>query len=653
MSVHALGFMASNPIYFASAIGFVPLAWLFGILEPAVAGYALRLYRKLGERVAWWVFATFALLALGHFLYASGAISRVIDSPVSSNIFALLVPFLLLIGMAHTESTVVDAARKKRKERDLREQNDSAVEKRIAQAVQETEGLRDQLVRLAEREKTLAAREKDLENCAQQYYLLFTNNPQPMWVFDVRSLQILAANNAAQVQYGFTMNEFMSKTARDLLPPQDMAAFLEEVGRPARDAQPRRVWHQRRKDGSTFEVELRATDLNYGDRPARLLLADDTGDCQADNSKLKQDEKLDVISGVVGAVARHFDSLLGGISADADHLLSKPADTEISESVKRISTAANRATALTQQLLTAGAQLPFEKKALDFNRFLGQIEPNVRRIAGSTITFEKQYAPEHLSIMADSHLLEHIVLSLVLNAREAMPKGGTLSLKVSATRLRKGDTDGKFVCLKVRDTGCGMSPETQSHLFEPFFAPRESGENRGLGLASVHGAVKQLEGWIHVATKIGAGTEFSLYFPSCAAPAHAAPLQPTSAATASTAKTILLVEPSPRMRTMMRTALEWNGYRVVETDSSSLAMTLWPGQSKNIDLLLTDVTLPGTMSGRQLADQLRRDKPSMQVLYTYDSAERPAGLDQLKVEELVSKPFTTIELLESITRSIP
>src|SRR5215467_13452227 len=137
MSEHALGFMVSNPIHFASAIGFAPLTWLFGILEPAVAGYALRLYRKLGERVAWWIFATFALLALGHFLYASGAISKVIDSQVSSNIFALLVPFLLLIGMAHTESTVIDAARKKRKERELREQNDSAVEKRIAQAVQE------------------------------------------------------------------------------------------------------------------------------------------------------------------------------------------------------------------------------------------------------------------------------------------------------------------------------------------------------------------------------------------------------------------------------------------------------------------------------------------------------------------------------------
>jgi hypothetical protein len=151
MSVHALGFMASNPIEFASAIGFAPLTWLFAVLEPAVAGYALRLYRKLGERVAWWVFATFALLALGHFLHASGATSRVIDSPVSSNIFALLVPFLLLIGMAHTESTVINDARKKRKERDLRDQNESEAQKRVAQFAQETNGLREQVVRIAER----------------------------------------------------------------------------------------------------------------------------------------------------------------------------------------------------------------------------------------------------------------------------------------------------------------------------------------------------------------------------------------------------------------------------------------------------------------------------------------------------------------------
>src|SRR6266850_7719772 len=433
MAVHVLGFMASNPVEFASVVGFGSFTWLLGILEPAVAGYALRLYRKLGARIAWWVFATFSLLALGHFLHASGATSRVIDSPVSSNIVALLIPFLLLIGMAHTESTLIDA-RMKRKEPELRVQNDPHAQKRIADLIQQTEGLREQVARLAEREKSL-------ENSAQQYYLLFTNNPQPMWVFDLRSLQILAANDAAQVQYGFTQQEFLGRTARDLLPAEETEAFLADVGRPADDGQSRRVWHQRHKDGSTFEVEVRAVDLNYADCAARLIVASDSthrqvGDpnCQVGGSELRQEEKLEVISGVVSAVA----------------------------------------------------------------------------------------------------------------------------------------------------------------------------------------------------------------------PATA--VQPASAP--SGPKTILLVEPDARMRTMMRTVLEWNRYRVVETDSPSLAMTVWPSQSKNVDLLLTAITLPGAVSGRQLAEQLRRDKPSMKVLYTYDSSKRPDGFEQLKAQELVAKPFTSVELLESISRCV-
>jgi CheY-like chemotaxis protein len=132
--------------------------------------------------------------------------------------------------------------------------------------------------------------------------------------------------------------------------------------------------------------------------------------------------------------------------------------------------------------------------------------------------------------------------------------------------------------------------------------------------------------------------------------APATAVKPTSAPVAP--KTILLVEPDSRMRTMMRTVLEWNGYRVVEADSPSLAMTLWPSQSKNVDLLLTAVTLPGAVSGRQLAEQLRRDKPSMKVLYTHDSSKGSDGFEQLNAQELVAKPFTSVELLESISRSI-
>jgi PAS domain S-box-containing protein len=644
--------MSSNSIYFASALGFGPLTWLFGILEPAVAGYALRLYRILGARVGWWVFTTFCLLALGHAFHSSGTAARVLGSSVSFDLVTLLIPFLLLIGMVHTESTMVTNARVGRKERELRvrkesdaQQKESEAQQKMAELVQEAKELKERVAHLAEREKALG-------DSAQQYYLLFTNNPQPMWVFDLRSLQILAVNEAAQAQYGFTVKEFMGKTARELVPAQETQTFLADVARPANDGQFRSVWRQCRKDGSIFEAEVRAIDLRHADRPARLILASDNSHCQRSESALQHEQKMELISRVVTTVARHIENLPGEISIEADRLLSKPVDSEIGESVKRISAAAIRATAVTQQLLTVGAQRSIETQALDFNRFLTRLEPTIRRITGSSISFERQYAADRLFILADSRLLEQIVVNLVLNAREAMQTGGTLTLRTSTARFngsssRSGSREGTFVRLSVRDTGCGMSPEVRGQLFEPFFATRQTGESRGLGLASSYGATKQLGGWIDVASAVGAGTEFSIYFPSCPAPAIA--IEPKGSSSVS--KTVLLVEPDSRMRTMARTVLEWNGYRVVETDSASLAMTIWPSQAANIDLLLTEFTLPGTMTGRQLAERLCRAKPDLKVLYAYDFARRPDGIDQLKAEELVTKPYTSVELLDWISRS--
>jgi PAS domain S-box-containing protein len=483
--------------------------------------------------------------------------------------------------------------------------------------------------------------------------MLFTNNPQPMWVFDLRSLQILAMNDAAQAQYGFTGNEFADKTARELVPAQDTQTFLADVAQPANGGQPRGVWRQLRTDGSTFEVEVRAMDLRYPDRLARLILATNHTPQRSD-SALQQEQKMELIGSVVTAVARHVENLPGDISTETDFLLSKAGDSEIGESLKRISTAAVRASAVTQHLLMVGAQRSIETQALDFNRFLTRLEPTIRRIIGSSVSFEKHYAADRLFIMADSRLLEHIVVNLVLNAREAMPTGGTLSFRTSTAHFNRSssggrDKDGVFVRLAVRDSGCGMSAEAGSRLFEPFFATRQTGESRGLGLASSYGAAKQLGGWIDVASAIGSGTEFSIYFPSCPAPATAT--EPKGGSSVS--KTILLVEPDSRIRTMARTALEWNGYRVVETDSASLAITLWPGRAESIDLLLTEIALPEAVSGRQLAEQLSSAKPALKVLYMHDSSNRSDGVEQLKPEELLSKPFTSVDLLECISRRLP
>jgi CheY-like chemotaxis protein len=341
------------------------------------------------------------------------------------------------------------------------------------------------------------------------------------------------------------------------------------------------------------------------------------------------------------------------MSIEADRLLGQPVDSEVGESLKRISAAANRANTVVQQLLTVGAQRLLEKQALDFNRFLTQLEPTIRRITDSSISFERHYAADRLFIMADSYLLEQIVINLVLNAREAMPTGGTLSFRTSTVRLNASSNhsgkEGTFVRLSVRDSGCGMSPEIQARLFEPFFAMGQIGESKGLGLASTYGATKQLGGWIDVASEIGAGTEFNLYFVPCSAPVTA--IAPTDGSTA--AKTILLVEPDSRTRMMARTALEWNGYRVVETDSASLATTLWPSQAANIDLLLTEFALPGTMSGPQLAERLRRAKPNLKVLYTHDPGKHSDGLERLQAWESLAKPFTSVDLLECIGRCLP
>lgn len=636
--------MASNSIYIASALGFAPLTWLIGILEPAVAAYALRLYRILGARVAWWVFATFSLLALGHAFHSSGS-SRFLGSSVSFDLVTVLIPFLLLIGMVHTETAMVTSARVGRRERELRAQKESEAQQKIADLVHETDELRSRVAHLAEREKSL-------QDSAQQYYLLFTNNPQPMWVFDLRSLQILAVNCAAQAQYGFSVDEFVGKTARELVPAQESETFLRDVARPAADGRSRGVWRQCRKDGSIFEAEVRAIDLKHADCCARLILASDNAQHQRSDSALQHEQKTELISRVVTTVARHIENLPRDISAETDRLLSKPLDSEIGEALKRISAAAIRATAVTQQFLTVGAQRSVEMEALDFNRFLTRLEPTIRRITGSSIAFEKHHAADRLFIMADSRLLEHIVVNLVLNACEAMPAGGTLSFRTSTVRFNGNSSRGRegiFVRLAVRDTGGGMTAEVRAQLFEPFFAPRETGESRGLGLASSYGATRQLGGWIDVASTIGAGTEFSIYFPSCPAPATA--IEPARGSAVS--KTILLVEPDSRVRMMARTALEWNGYRVVETDSASVAMTVWPGQAEAIDLLLTELTLPEAVSGRQLAEQLCRAKPSLKVLYTHDPSKPSDGVEQLKAQELVAKPFSSVDLLECISRSLP
>jgi len=267
-------------------------------------------------------------------------------------------------------------------------------------------------------------------------------------------------------------------------------------------------------------VEMCTLDLSYAGCAARLVLAHDVTAQRQLQKQLLQTQKLEVTSQLAGGVADRFSRLVGVIEAEACTLAWRCEDAEASEPLKRIAATAGCAAGLTRQLLALVGRHPMQFQPVDLNALVEAESPKVAHLLGQNILLEKMCAEDLPPIMADAALVEQILHILVLNARDAMPDGGTLALSTAAVRVDEDRTHrheearaGAFVCLTVSDTGCGMTPEVQAHLFEPFFTTKEARKATGLGLATVHGLVKQHCGWVEVSTQPGAGSRFTVFFP--------------------------------------------------------------------------------------------------------------------------------------------
>lgn len=249
-----------------AVFGFGALAWFIASLQPAVAGYALRLNRNFGtQRVGWWLFVAFCLLALSHLMQRSQIFPGQ-SSTQASVILELLLPLLLLIGMAHTETVFVSRLRVERNQRALVLDLESKAQEKTAALCRENDNLLDEIARERQRHKTL-------QDSEREYRLLFANIPQPIWVFDLRSFRILAVNNSALSQYGFSPEEFLARSACELLPPEDVPAFLQDAAQPACGLQSPGLWRHRTKHGALLNVETTVVDLRFAGCPARLILA--------------------------------------------------------------------------------------------------------------------------------------------------------------------------------------------------------------------------------------------------------------------------------------------------------------------------------------------------------------------------------------------
>ena len=373
--------------------------------------------------------------------------------------------------------------------------------------------------------------------------------------------------------------------------------------------------------------------------------------------QLIQAQKMEAIGRLAGGVAHDFNNLLTVINGYSELMEAQlPDDEDLRSSLREIHRAGERAAALTRQLLAFSRKQVLQPELLDLNAVVSEVEKLLRRLIGEDVALVTRLDPALGSVKADPGQLEQVLMNLAVNARDAMPEGGTLTIETANAMLdtgfamaHPGARSGEYAVLTVADTGIGMSDEVRSHAFEPFFTTKDQGKGTGLGLATAYGIVKQSDGYITVDSEAGRGTTFRIYLPRAAGAAVPSGLGERPAQSPRGTETILLVEDEPGVRRLSRTILEAQGYSVLEAASGDEALKVARSHTGVIHLVATDVIMPG-MSGRVLWDRLRVLRPDARVLfmsgYTDDAIARHGVLE--RGIAFLQKPFTPQRLAEKV-----
>jgi signal transduction histidine kinase/CheY-like chemotaxis protein len=376
--------------------------------------------------------------------------------------------------------------------------------------------------------------------------------------------------------------------------------------------------------------------------------------------QLRQAQKMEAIGRLAGGVAHDFNNLLMAISGYAELALSAKTEESRRERIEEIATAADRAAALTRQLLAFSRKQVLQPRVLNLNVIVAEIEKMLRRLIGENIELVTRLAPLLDHVCADPGQLEQVIVNLVVNARDAMPDGGRLEIETENVEARPGHQvangelePGHYVVLVVKDTGQGMAQEVLDHLFEPFFTTKDSGKGTGLGLSMVYGIVKQSGGAVTVASEPNSGSSFSIYLPVAGVGEVPDELTAIPAAARQGGGRLLVVEDNPAVRHFVTEALTTAGYEVVDAESAERALGLLAADKEPLDLLLTDVVLP-KMDGYDLARLAVAAHPSLRVIYMSGYVDSPR-LRELALTEgidLIEKPFTSAAISARVAAAL-
>jgi PAS domain S-box-containing protein len=488
-----------------------------------------------------------------------------------------------------------------------------------------------------------------------------------MWVGDPETLAILAVNEPALKRYGYSREEFLAITGKDLRPPEEVPAFLDVIAALRPDRQLSNTTIHRAKDGSTFEVEITTTPSVFGNRQVLIVVAQDVTEKRRQAQQLEQSRRLESLGELAGGVAHDFNNLLGVIlnfdlfaKQQVEAVAEGPERERLQPVLKdlqRIERAAESGARLTHQLLAFARREVVQPRHLDLNSAVRELEPLLRRTLGEHIEFVTALAAGGQPVLIDPGHLEQVLTNLAVNARDAMREGGTLTISTQTVEVDEvyagghpGLKPGRYVELQVADTGSGMSEETLQRAFEPFFTTKPKGQGTGLGLATIHGIVTQAGGYVTLYSELGRGTRVRVLLPATdqAPPVSESPTpisKPLELATA----TILVVEDSEDLREVVGRILGQAGYQVIIAANGPEALQAAQAHAGQIDLLLTDVVMP-KMPGKELAERLAGIRPGLRVLYmsgyAQPSLSPSGGLEPGVV--LIKKPFTEPVLLARV-----
>lgn len=502
---------------------------------------------------------------------------------------------------------------------------------------------------------------KKLVNREELFRLISENAVDMIAVVDLQGNRIYNSPSYEKI-LGYSNEDLQGSVGLDQVHPDDRQ-LVEEAARDARDRGISRSiqYRMRHKSGKWLVLEsIPNVVRDTSGRVEKLVIVnrDITARRQLEE-QFRQAQKMEAVGRLSGGIAHDFNNLLGVIMGYAEFLQEQfDSDTSIRSSIDEILKAGKRAASLTRQLLAFSRMQVLDPKVMNLNAAIIDTEKLLRRLIGEDIELQTRLAGDLGPIKADQGQLEQVIMNLAVNARDAMPQGGKLIISTDNFNM---DHDfvrrypypvkvGPYALLTVTDTGTGMDEDTKARAFEPFFTTKEKGKGTGLGLATVYGVVKQSGGYIEIESSPGAGTSFKIYLPRVDAEIEMKkerPFVPNHSAAGN--ETVLVVEDEESLRRLARVSLEKDGYRVLEAGDGIQAVEVSSHHNGTIDLLLTDIVMPG-MGGRTLAQELTRRRPELRVVYMSGYTGQTFSSEAV-IEpgtDFLAKPFTRETLLRKI-----